>query len=111
MEVIEILEAAMARPEEFRASLIRQADMHDDEVIRLAFRNERAAQGARASRAACLKAYDWIGRYDLSVGERARCVAAETGPLAVALNVAAKMLSISSAQRSAALVRWDEAHN
>lgn len=108
MDVIEILSAAMGDAKAFRAALIRQADMHDDEVIRLAFRNERAAQGARASRAACLKAYDWIGRDDLSAGERAHCIAAETGPLAVALNVAVKMLGLTAAQRTAALMAWED---
>lgn len=42
------------------------------------------------------------------MGERAHCIAAETGPLAVALNVAVKMLGLSPAQRTAALMAWED---
>lgn len=108
MDVIEILEAAMARPEEFRAALIRRAEQHDDSAK--ARPGGLAERGARAAKNACLKAYDWIGRDDLGVGERARCIAAETGPLVQALNEACILTGVSRAQRTAALVRWDEAH-
>ena len=105
MEVINILSRAIDDAEQFRALLSAQANMHADYEHLCSI--PRAAQGAGAQKNACLRAYDWIGRDDLSIGERAHCIAAETGTLVVALNAAAKMLGVAPAQRTAALVAWE----
>ena len=78
----------------FRASLVTQAEMHDDYANVTSDR--RAAQGAIASRNACLVAYDCDIDDILS-----RC-----GPMVIALNVACKLQGISAAQRTAAAVEW-----
>lgn len=82
-------------PDRFRAALISQAEMHDDYAA--VCRDVRAAQGARASRNACLTSYDAIGSLDMDVFRNA------TGALVVALNVACKLLGISAAERTASL--------
>lgn len=91
----------------FRAALIDQAEQHDNAMM-LA-RVARAAQGARAQKMACLRAYDFAGRDDLPAMERAACIAAECGPMVIALNVAAKLQGLSRAERTAAAVDWQEA--
>jgi hypothetical protein len=90
----------------FRAALITQANQHAD--YEELSRDARAAQGARASKNACLRAYDWIGRDDLPAGERAACIFADTcGVFVVALNAACKLLGIPAAQRTAAAIEWE----
>lgn len=104
MDVISILTAAMERPDEFRALLVRRANSHANAEETT---SGRAAQGARAAKNAALRAYDWVGSDDLSVGERARCIAAETGTLVQALNEACVLVGVNRAQRTAALVAWE----
>lgn len=99
----------LMHPSLFREALIAQAETHDD-YAKLTT-DKRAAQGASASRAACLRAYDWIGRDDLSDGERAACIAAECGPMVIALNVACKLQCLPAHVRTAAAVDWEEEHN
>jgi hypothetical protein len=86
----------------FRASLIEQAEMHDDWASTTI--NERARQGAVASFNACLRAYDFAGRDDLPVDERAACIAHEMGPMIIALNVACKLQDLPAHVRTQAAI-------
>jgi hypothetical protein len=86
----------------FRAALIEQAEAHDSWASFT--NNERGRQGAVASFNACLKAYDFAGRDDLPVVERAACIAHEMGPMIVALNVACKLQALPAHVRTQAAI-------
>lgn len=102
--VQEILSAAIcASVDAFRAGLIEQAEISDDDARRT--NNLRAMQGAQARRNAALAAYD-----DVKFGA-VNDICEDVGKLVVALGVACKMLGVSSAKRNAALVTWQEARN
>lgn len=85
---------------EFRAQLIKQAEMHDD-YAKLT-RDHGAYRGAIAQRSACLRAYDAVGRDDLDA------ILSDCGTMVVALNVAAKLQGLPAHVRTAAAVAWDE---
>jgi hypothetical protein len=90
----------------FRAALIKQAEMHDDYAG--LSRDARAAQGARASRNACLSAYDVIGQTDIDARERAFSLfRGPCGAFVVALNVACKLHDISPALRTRAATEYE----
>jgi hypothetical protein len=101
-----IRRSIVAHPSLFRDSLIKQAEMHDD-YSRLTH-NVRAAQGADASRHACLNAYDIIGDDDLSADEAAAKICAKTGTAVIALNVAGKLQCLPRHVLTAAAVKLDE---
>jgi hypothetical protein len=86
----------------FRAALIEQAEAHDSWASFT--NNERGRQGAVASFNACLRAYDFAGRDDLPVIERASCIASEIGPMIIALNVACKLQDLPAHVRTQAAI-------
>lgn len=89
-----------AHPSLFREALITQASAHEDyEELST---NERAKQGARSSKLACLKVYDLIGNWELTPRECANLIVEETGPAAIALNVACKLQCLPPHVRTAA---------
>lgn len=100
-----ITRSLIAHPSLFRVDLIAQAEMHDD--YSQLTHNERARQGANASKSACLRAYDFAGRDDLPERERACLIAAETGPAVIALNVAGKLQCLPRHLLTAAAVLLD----
>lgn len=100
-----IARSIIAHPSLFRESLIKQAEMHDD-YSRLAT-NARTAQGAEASKNACLTTYDFVGDDELSNEERAAKICEKTGPAVIALNVACKLQCIPSHIRTAAAIMLD----
>lgn len=105
--VIDIItRSIIAHPSMFREMLIKQAEQHDD--YSQLTTNERARQGANASKRACLRAYDFIGRDDLPERERACCIAAETGPAVIALNVAGKLQCLPRPMLTAAAIMLDD---
>lgn len=87
-------------PNRFAQELRRCADEHADYASKTY--NARARQGAETSRKACLAAAD-----DADFGA-VNDICADLGKCVVALNVACKMLGISSAKRTAAIVDWEE---
>lgn len=89
-----------ATVETFRANLIKQAETHDD-YAQLT-RNDRAVQSAKAQRNACLAVYDdaHYGALNDICDDLSKCV--------IALNVACKMLGISPAVRTKAILDWEE---
>lgn len=104
---LEIIARSIAdHPTLFRASLVSQAETHDDYVTLRP--NSPGARGAIASRDACLRAYDAIGRDDLAPNERAAMICRRCGDMVISLNVAAKMQELSPAVRTAAAVDWQE---
>lgn len=107
MTALEIIARSIAdHPTLFRASLVSQAETHDDYATLT--RDGRARQGAEAQRDACLRAYDAIGRDDLAPSERAAMICRRCGDMVISLNVAAKMQELSPAVRTAAAVNWQE---
>jgi hypothetical protein len=102
-----IARSIIAHPSLFREALIRQAEMHDD-YARLCATNLRAAQGAEASRTACLTAYDLVGYDSADAKTRAELICAETGPAVIALNVAGKLQCLPRHMLTAAAVKLDE---
>jgi len=95
----------IAHPSLFRDALIAQANMHAD-YVELSH-NERAKQGARASKNACLIAYDTVGDEDQTERERAESICANTGTAVISLNVACKLQCIPPHIRTAAAVMLD----
>lgn len=99
--VQQIIAAAIAASAEtFRQALIKQDEMHDD-YASLA-RNPLARRGDIAQRDACLAAYDDVGFGAIND------ICDDMGKCVVALNVACKLLGISPAKRTAAIVAWQE---
>ena len=112
MTVQEILAKGFERPADFRAALIKQAEMHDD-YARLA-RDPLAHRGAINQRDACLKLYDIAGN-DASMEHKIAAVmpspsgtAPTIGLMVVGVNAAAKLCDIPSHVRTAAVVAWEE---
>jgi len=105
--VQEIIGAAIAadRRDEFRALCIKQAEMHDDYARLNVCSDVRARQGAIAQKNACLHAYDYAAAGDLEA------ICATLGTCVIALNIAGKMLGVSPAARTAAIVAWEAARN
>lgn len=104
---IDIIERSIiAHDSLLRDSLIAQAEMHDN-YARICS-NVLAAQGARASKAACLTAYDLAGNEDYSARERASLICQSTGTAVIALNVACKLQCLPPHIRTAAAVMLDE---
>ena len=96
MNVKEIIETAIAKHRDaFRAACIKQAEMHDDNERYS--QNVRAKQGARASKLACLTAYDC----DIDN------IMSDTGCMVIALNIAAKIIGLTPAHRTAALAAME----
>lgn len=96
-----IARSILMHPSLFRESLIAQAELHDNYANLTT--NVRAAQGAAASRAACLRAYDAIGMDD------ADAIVADCGTMVIALNVACKLQCLPPHIRTAAAVEWEAA--
>lgn len=95
-----ITRSIVAHPSMFREALINQAHEHANyEGISS---NPRAQQGARASKLACLNAYDTIGDAELSVNERAEVICGDVGTGVIALNIACKLQCIPSHIRTSA---------
>ena len=84
-----ITRSIIAHPSLFRERLISEAEIHDNYALLTT--NERAAQGARASRNACLNVYNTIGDNDFTDREQADAICANTGPAVIALNIACKL--------------------
>ena len=95
----------VTHPSLFREMLIKQAEQHDDYVY--LSHNERAKQGARASKNACLVAYDTVGDEDQTPRERAESICANTGAAVIALNVACKLQCLPPHIRTAAVIKLD----
>lgn len=112
MTANEIIRASIvAHPVEFRAALIKQAEMHDDYARTVS--NPRARQGAMAQFHACLSAYDTIGLVPRLIGgydEAASMICAKCGTMVIALNVAGKLQGLPRATLTAAAVAWDSAN-
>lgn len=98
---LDIIErSVVTHPSLFREMLINQANNHADyEALST---NERAKQGARSSKLACLKVYDLVGDWELPSHECARLIVEETGPAVIALNVACKLQCLPPHVRTAA---------
>lgn len=96
----------VAHPDTLRAALIAQAEQHDD-YSRITH-NERAKQGAIASRKACLIAYDTVGDDDQLNRERAEAICANVGAAVIVLNIACKLQCLPPHMRTAAAVGLDE---
>ena len=101
--VQEIIGAAIAadRRDEFRALAISQANMHADYAELC--RNPLAKRGAESQMGACLRSYDFAATGDVEA------ICATMGTCVIALNIAAKMLGVPAAARTAAIVAWEEA--
>lgn len=103
---VDIIERSLiVHPTLFREAVIKQAEQHAD--YQELTRDERARQGARASKNACFAIYDAINCTVRSERERAQAIASETGPLVIALNIACKLQSLPNHVRTAALVLAD----
>lgn len=101
MTVQEIISnAIVAGKDQFRAALIRQAEEHDNYALTAS--NPLAKRGAENQRAACLRAYDHVhfGAVNDICEDMSTCI--------IAVNAAAKMLGISPAKRTSAIIAWDE---
>ena len=101
-----IRRSIVAHPSLFREALINQAAIHDD-YSQLTI-NARAAQGADASKLACLRAYDFVGCDNLTDDERAAEICKDCGTMVVALNVACKLQCLPAHIRTAAAVSWED---
>ncbi len=87
-------------PNRLAQDLRRQADQHAN-YARTTY-NGRAKESAEASRKACLAAAE-----DVDYGA-VNDICADLGKCVIALNAACKMLGISPAKRTAAIVAWEE---
>lgn len=96
----------VAHPSLFRKALIKQAEQHAD-YVELSH-NELGKRGARASKLACLVAYDTVGDEDQTARERAESICANTGTAVIALNVACKLQCLPPHIRTAAACTLDE---
>lgn len=102
MNATQIIQRSInATPNEFRAALIAQAEMHDDYASSEGI-SERARQGAIASRRACNRA-----AWGITQGDAATIVA-DCGTMVVALNVACKLQELAAHVRTAAAVAWQD---
>lgn len=114
MNVREIIAKAIElHASEFRAAMIAQAEIHDDMADIYARKPGLAAQqakrGAESQRAACLNVYDAIaGGIDNIAGGDLDAICNILSNCVIALNAACKLLDIGPAQRTAAIVDWDE---
>ena len=105
---VDIIERSiMAHPSLFRDALIAQAHTHAD-YEKIA-RDARAAQGAQASKNACLSVYNTIGEYldDKTARECAESICGKTGTAVIALNVACKLQCLPNHVRTAAAIGLD----
>lgn len=104
--VVDIIERSLiAHPSLFVDALTQQAQMHAE--YSRTTNNVRARQGADASERACERAAEFAEREDLPARERAACIAAETGPAVLALNVAGKLQCLPRHMLTAAAVALD----
>lgn len=114
MNVREIIAKAIElHASEFRAAMIAQAEIHDDMadiyVRKPGLAARQAKRGAESQRAACLNVYDAIaGGIDNIVGGDLDAICNSLSNCVIALNAACKLLDIGPAQRTAAIVDWDE---
>jgi len=103
MNTVQEIIGAVCTPntvESFRRELIKQAETHDD-FARMT-RDDRARKSAIYQKNACLSIYD--DAYYVAVGD----ICADLSKCVIALNVACKLLGISPATRTAAIVHWQE---
>lgn len=106
MTVQEILAKGFELPADFRAALIKQAEMHDD--YSQLCRDPLAKRGADNQKNACLTLYDIAGDETLTLDQRIEKAMGTIATLVVGVNAAAKLAGIPSHVRTAAVVKWEE---